>query len=250
MKDFILVDGKWKAVEAVNGVIFGNDTFFEYYEHNIDMIMKYYPSYTKCHDVFSEGRLTIKGINDKWGVMDKNGKIIVPCIYNEVDDYVNGIVIAFDHYFGVLDHNGDQIIPFEYDDISYYGNNNEFLLLAKFGQDVDLVKIEDLIGKFSYKEEGNKEVTIGGEKYISYDNMIVDLSDEYLVLYQVDTGKKIVLFNDRYKNIYSMFKANDEEVNDVKLFDLGRMMSKDIDRLVSFDMCSIEKGLKKMRGKN
>lgn len=250
MEDFILVDGKWSDIETVNDIILGNDTFFEYIEHNLDIMMKYYPCYSEHHDAFSEGRLTIKGINDKWGVIDKNGKLIVPCIYNDVDDYVNGVVIAFDHYFGVLDYDGNQIIPFEYDDISYYGDNNEFLLLTKLGQKINCVKIKDLIGDFNYKEEGQKEVVIDDRKYDSYDNMVVDLSDEYLILYQVDTRKKIVLLNDKYREVYSNIESMDEQFNDIKLFDLGKMTTKNVDRLVSFDTYSIEKGLKKMRGKN
>lgn len=72
-----------------------------------------------------EFKLFIKGItialkNEYWGVIDEQGKEILPFEYERLSLLDNGWLIAVkDGKEGVIDHQGKVIIPFEYESLSY-----------------------------------------------------------------------------------------------------------------------------------
>ena len=60
-------------------------------------------------------RIILKFVkNRKWGVIDTDGKIILPCIYDMIDDYKGGIdllQIQKNGLFGLLDKKMQWVIP-------------------------------------------------------------------------------------------------------------------------------------------
>lgn len=72
-----------------------------------------------------EFRLFIKGItialkNEYWGVIDEQGKEILPFEYERLSLLDNGwLIAAKDGKEGVIDRQGKVIIPFEYESLSY-----------------------------------------------------------------------------------------------------------------------------------
>lgn len=59
----------------------------------------------------------------KWGVIDEEGKEIVPFIYNHARMYNDGLVaVKKDGKWGFIDKEGKIIIPFIYLDAEYYSN--------------------------------------------------------------------------------------------------------------------------------
>ena len=79
------------------------------------------------YDAYSETALDNGYIavqkNRKWGFIDQSGKVIVPCVYDEVggffdDDGYEGEVpgaLKKGKKWGLVDANGKLVVPFEYD---------------------------------------------------------------------------------------------------------------------------------------
>gem|GEM_PF-1049958 len=75
---------------------------------------------------FRDGRAWVKGDNDRWGLIDKNGKLIVDCIYPDVGQFfleqgrwLCSVVHSdgtsfFDPRRGLIDDSGALVLPFEY----------------------------------------------------------------------------------------------------------------------------------------
>ena len=55
----------------------------------------------------------------KWGFIDKTGNIVIPCIYNKVDDFHDGLAkVRKNGKWGFIDRTGNEIIPCVYDNCS------------------------------------------------------------------------------------------------------------------------------------
>jgi len=76
----------------------------------------------------TDGNYIVYRPDDKWGVVDYNGNIIIPFIYSYiVQDYYSAEDVVDDNYIatfgnqklGVINPQGQEIIPFEYDRISF-----------------------------------------------------------------------------------------------------------------------------------
>ena len=56
-------------------------------------------------------------LNGKWGVIDKNNKIIIPLEYDAIDYITDYIIAKKDELWGLFDISGKQLLAPEYDDI-------------------------------------------------------------------------------------------------------------------------------------
>lgn len=64
--------------------------------------------------------------NSKWSLIDKSFNSVSQRQFQEVSDFVDGYaVVRVDDYYGVIDRDGEIIIPFEYDELKY--SNGIFL---------------------------------------------------------------------------------------------------------------------------
>ena len=64
---------------------------------------------------FSEGLAFVR-LNNKWGVIDKTGEIIIPLEYEKLSSFSEGLAaIQSNNKWGFIDKTGKIIIPFEYD---------------------------------------------------------------------------------------------------------------------------------------
>ena len=74
-------------------------------------------SNTSCGDVdkfFSDGLAPVS-LNNKWGFIDKTGKEVIPCVYNEVANFSEGFVfVKTESGWGMVDKTGDEVIRCEY----------------------------------------------------------------------------------------------------------------------------------------
>lgn len=87
--------------------------------------------------------------NDKWGFSNRNGKEVVPPIYDEVFVYKEDLCcVEKDGLFGYIDREGNEVIPIEYDcalsfsegyacvyknnQCGYINKNNEIVIELKF----------------------------------------------------------------------------------------------------------------------
>ena len=93
---------------------------------------------------FSEGLVRVgKRINKeeyRYGVMDSNGKLIVPMKYTWIDDFSNGMAVVRsgdanegDTKTGAIDKNGKEVVPLKYENI--YSFNKYGLAIVSTGWD-------------------------------------------------------------------------------------------------------------------
>ena len=67
--------------------------------------------------LYAWGDVIIKvKINDKWGFIDSNGREQIPCIYEDVDSFKNGLAGAkMDGKWGFINEKGQVEIPFQFE---------------------------------------------------------------------------------------------------------------------------------------
>ena len=69
-----------------------------------------------------EGILKVKKDN-LYGFIDKTGKVISPCIYDEAEEFQDGFaIVCKGEKWGVIDRNGKETIPCMYNEISHFNN--------------------------------------------------------------------------------------------------------------------------------
>ena len=75
--------------------------------------------------LFRESNLAIQDKKTlKWGFADINLNIIVPCIYDSVNDFCNGFaLVQKNKKFGYIDFSGKMVIPLDYSSGKNMGNN-------------------------------------------------------------------------------------------------------------------------------
>lgn len=78
--------------------------------------------------------------DDKWGVTDRRGKVIVECKYMKIDEYSNGLARVYlegrnimHKHCGMVDESGREVIPCIYDDRFYFGEDG-FAKVQKDGK--------------------------------------------------------------------------------------------------------------------
>ena len=112
---------------------------------------------------FHEGLACVKNKGDgKCGFLDKTGKLAVPCAYYTVSDFQEGLaIVSKDYKYGVIDKAGKEVVPCVY----YYINNfREGLALA-------IEEIEE-DGKIGYIDEtGNLVIEIDKIQSVSQEKI-------------------------------------------------------------------------------
>ena len=71
-------------------------------------------------DYFREGLARVKK-NGKWGFIDKTGKEVIPCSYDSVWNFSGGFtMVKKNSKYGFIDKTGKEVIPCSYDDVDYF----------------------------------------------------------------------------------------------------------------------------------
>ena len=66
---------------------------------------------------------------NKWGYWDRNKKMVIPAIYDQVDYLSNKsefLIVNMNGQFGVIDKKGNKIIPYVYSTVAYNSDHNNF----------------------------------------------------------------------------------------------------------------------------
>lgn len=84
--------------------------------------------------------------NDHWGFVDENGKVVVPCIYNAVTNYQEGLacVESDKRKWGFVDLDGNEVIPCKWEDVGFFSDG--------------LAYAEDAFGKIGFIDKKGKVV--------------------------------------------------------------------------------------------
>ncbi|MBR5532935.1 MAG: WG repeat-containing protein [Bacteroidales bacterium] len=71
---------------------------------------------------FSEGLAAVKGVDGKWGYIDKNGVVIIPANFDVAKIFVNErAVVAIEDKWGVIDKTGEFILEPKFEDMTADG---------------------------------------------------------------------------------------------------------------------------------
>lgn len=117
------------------------------------------PQFTAAGSFF-EGLAVVK-MDDKWGFIDKTGKIVIECKFEYADNFYDGKALVGKgnpFKYGFIDKTGKEILPYVYDHI--FGRNDGYL---------NAVKIDP-----SSREEYNGMIDPEGKEIIPCDYSYVD----------------------------------------------------------------------------
>jgi hypothetical protein len=140
--------------------------------------------------------------NDKYGFIDKKGKEMIPCVYEDVKRVSEGLIgVKKDGKYGFVDKKGQVIIPFEYEDVTIFSEglsavekDGKYGYINKKGETV-IPFIYDYANPF----EGDATSVVKGDNYsiINKEGKVMkdfksgqlrDFSDG-LAIYENDEGK-------------------------------------------------------------
>jgi hypothetical protein len=128
-------DGKWGIINSKGKVVVRQIyDYIENFDHNNGRLLKhlkllssnahhylYQPTYFAA-DPLNKGRTKVKKAS-KHGLIDTNGKVIVPVIYEELEYFKDGRAMAKkSSKWGFINARGKEIIPFNYDSASYFND--------------------------------------------------------------------------------------------------------------------------------
>lgn len=83
-------------------------------------IAKTFPDYNSVYNFEADGITNFYHKNDRFGLMDKSFKELIPAKYNQTSFYSKGIyIVETGGKWGVVDNNDKTIIPFEYESLGF-----------------------------------------------------------------------------------------------------------------------------------
>ena len=157
--------------------------------------------YDEVHHVFGNGLAGVK-LNDKWGFIDKIGRVKIPIKYESVNCFDEGLAsVALNGKWGFIDKDGNEIIPLIYDQAEYFSGgwakvklNNKWGFIDKIGT-VTIHFKYDFIDDFS---EGLAVVELNG-KYGYIDKIGTEVIPiKYDNAFSFSEGLANVVINDKY----------------------------------------------------
>ncbi|WP_439504301.1 WG repeat-containing protein [Sediminibacterium sp.] len=90
------------------------------YVDSTGKIVKIFPDYQSVYDFGKDDITVFLHKNDKFGLMDKSFKELIPAKYNQTSFHDKGLfVVEYNGKWGAVDRNDKTIIPFEYESLGY-----------------------------------------------------------------------------------------------------------------------------------
>ena len=139
---------------------------------------------------FVEGMAIVcqtRGSEQLYGIINERGEEVVPCKYNHIEDFRNGLAFAkLGHFFGAINNAGSEVIQFKYMSISWRDNN---FIAAR--QNMDSIIVFDKYGNLI-----NRNRIIA---YTSVDNNIISgnniNSTSNIISNTYDSGLGVIIFD-------------------------------------------------------
>ena len=98
--------------------------------------------------------------NGYWGVIDLNGKLIIPLQYDSIISLMDFFYVKKNNKWGALNNNGNTIVPLQYDEIEYYDGyfrvlvNKKYGIMNEHGNSVIPVAYDDIVLSYSSMDDG------------------------------------------------------------------------------------------------
>lgn len=117
-----------------------------------EIIIPFAYSYYGSSESFVDNLVCVRNITTKkYGYIDSNGNVVIPCIYRHAYDFSMGLAAVSieedkEEKWGYIDNKGNIIIPLEYYDVSHYFNESGLAIVKEwYGDDGKYI---DLNGNF------------------------------------------------------------------------------------------------------
>ena len=82
---------------------------------------------------FKEALSSVKSKDNKWGFIDRSGKVVIPCEYEDAGNFSEGFApVKKDGKWGYISRTGEVKIPFEFDKASDF--SEEYAVVSKNGK--------------------------------------------------------------------------------------------------------------------
>lgn len=190
---------------------------------------------TNANDVKAEaedfgGSSRIPWIDAKWGVCDQNGKIVIPTVYEQLSDVIDGVIyVQKSGKYGILTEEGKEILKPDYKQIGVFNENgycwvsngeiskktlyveDKFGIVDRSGK-VVLPPKYDLVGSFFDDDDSPYRYYAAGAKRVMYlpfsripesDSPYLWFSDKNLKAGVVDNKGNIVIPADKYTTVFA-----------------------------------------------
>ncbi len=214
-----------------------------------DLIQPIY-NHDKSNNIFFEDNVLVVKKDNKYGLVDYSGKVLMNCEYESIDSIKgieNTLIIKKDGKVGISDNNGNIIVKVEYKDIKGIGDNyqngyivindeNKYGVIDFTGNQILENKYEDISqvygsGMYIVKEKEYKLIDKSGKeilnnfdsiKSINGENVIVSVDGKFGVkntqneeLISIDYQDLTYAFSDYYiakkDGKYGLINTNGEE---------------------------------------
>ena len=175
-----VIDKSGNVIEEYKRVNSSENLVAEHTEDNNDA---YNNSDTKeWYDIYSykEGLARVVDFNDKYGFIDEQGNIAIPCEWKYADDFHDGLAYVAnaegDH--GYIDKSGKEVVPCRWEKITSF--NKGLAKVKRYGN-------WGLIDK-----NGNEIISCEWNKIISYNDQSVEVEDENGTVFTIDNSGNIL----------------------------------------------------------
>ena len=137
----------------------------------------------QCFESFSKYRALVYDTDQHCGIMDNNGKWVVPCKYTELDYISDNRIVAKNKagYYGIIDAFGNVLLPFNYTNMEYISDKR---ILAS--------KIEG----WPYTADFDRIIYLDGTKrFVKPAGYSIDsyISDNFIILRNEETYQQKVV---------------------------------------------------------
>ena len=101
-----------------------------------------------------QGLCSVK-VNGKWGYINTEGQIVIPCIYDNVEPFKNGVaVVCKDNLWGVINSSGKELVPLKFKDLDYQIAIHENIICYNIGDDNNRIyQVVDILGNHLFSIE-------------------------------------------------------------------------------------------------
>ena len=176
-----------------------------------------YPDYPFVEELKQDIRLASKQFlpfkkENKWGFMDRNGKLMIPAVYDWVEPFSEGLALVIkSDQLGFIDKSGKLVIPFQYEEgesfqegLAIVSKDGKFGMIDRNNHAVIPLKYE-LIGSFY-----SSLAVVADEENYGYVNkkgeVIIPLELEYAK--DFDKGYAVVQLNGKMGMINTIGKLS------------------------------------------
>lgn len=143
----------------------------------------------------------IAELNDKFGLVDSNNKVLIPIVYDELSAFEHFIKVKEDNKYGLITENNDIIKPTIYDDITSLNDLHGDSIGMVFTKDHQ----QQLTNKFGHVLSDFSDYRFVNDKLDYLDNMSVIEKNGKYGLFSFKEKKVVIqpVYEDMYERIYN-----------------------------------------------